>query len=253
MSTTSSDNQNKKEKKSALSRKIEKTDSSKSYVLDLKVHTPVSLLGHSGIQGVETAPALVRLALVKGLDVIAVTDLYSGDFIDKITAAACETALTVIPGVDIRCSLGGCDDVTMTCLFPETFRTKDIVQFLNSLNVPANAVGDERYVVEQEFENILESIEVRDGVIFPTRIDKTPHRFATVPLLVEEYGFRAFDLAYSDSASLFETEWPHLTFSLFSFSNATALAQVGSRIAKVEMEMPGFAGVREIVRRQIAS
>jgi hypothetical protein len=250
MSTTSSEDGKEKKKKPTLSQRIEKSDTTKSYVLDLKIHTPSSLIGHSGIQGVDAAPAMVRLALVKGLDVIAVTDLFSGQFIDKMIAAAQQTTLTVIPGVEIRCIVGDCRDITMTCLFPETFTTRDVEQFLRKLGVPKSAAGDERYLINQSFETILEDVDSVEGVIFPSRIDKTPHRFATIPILVEEYGFRAFDIAFTESASFFEKEWPQLDFAIFSFSNATALAQVGTRIAKVRMSSPGYAGVREIVRRE---
>src|SRR5688572_10321035 len=72
----------------------------KSYVMDLRVHTPESL-GYFGIDEIDTAPALVRLAKVKGLDVIAITDFFSADFIDRIMAAAKDSPLTVIPGVDL--------------------------------------------------------------------------------------------------------------------------------------------------------
>jgi hypothetical protein len=44
----------------------------KSYVLDLRIHSPASL-GYLSIEGIDTAPALVRLAKVKGLDIIAVS------------------------------------------------------------------------------------------------------------------------------------------------------------------------------------
>jgi hypothetical protein len=80
-------------------------------------------------------------------------------------------------------------------------------------------------------------------------MDKTPHRLAVVPVLVETFGFRAFDLAYADSARFFKTQWPKIKFHLFSFSNAHALAQVGSRIAKVKMPDPGFVGVKAMVAR----
>jgi hypothetical protein len=80
-------------------------------------------------------------------------------------------------------------------------------------------------------------------------MDKTPHRLAAIPTLVEKYGFRAFDLAYADSIRFFKSKWPKIKFQLFSFSNAHALAQVGSRIAKVKMSEPGFTGIKAMVAR----
>ena len=86
----------------------------------------------------------------------------------------------------------------------------------------------------------------------PSRLDKTPHRMSAIPLLVNQYGFRAFDLAYPDSARYFKAHWPKTKFQLFCFSNAHALAQVGSRMAKVKLAEGGFAGIRSIIGRQSA-
>ncbi len=64
-----------------LDQQIEKSRARpKSYVMDLRIHSPASL-GYLGIEGLDTAPALVRLAQVKGINVIAVTDFYSGKFV----------------------------------------------------------------------------------------------------------------------------------------------------------------------------
>lgn len=233
----------------SLSQQIQTTKiRQKSYVMDLRIHSPASL-GYLGIEGIDTAPALVRLAKTKGLDVIAVTDFYSGNYIDRIVDAAKGTSLVVIPGVDLRCAVAGCDDVIISCLFPETFSSEAVSQFLAALNIPASAVGDKRYVVKEQFTKILELIDQHGGVALPSRMDKTPHRMSAIPTLVEQYGFRAFDLAYGESVKFFRSRWPKIKFSLFSFSNANALAQVGSRIAKVKMNNPGFDGIRRIVGR----
>lgn len=233
----------------SLSDKIEKTKvRTKSYLMDLRIHSPASL-GYLAIEGIDTAPALVRLAKVKGLDVIAVTDYYSGRAINKIAEAARGSELTIVPGTVIRCAIQGCDDVILTCLFPETAPGEAVEAFLRSLDVPESAAGSKSHIVRLPFEKVLSTLEQHGGMALPSRMDKTPYRMAALTLLVEKYGFRAFDLAYPDSARFFKTRWPKLKFRLFSFSNANALAQVGSRIAKVKMQNPGFMGIREIIAR----
>lgn len=232
-----------------LSTKIEKTKTrAKNYVMDLRIHSPASL-GYLGIQGLDTAPALVRLARVKGLDVIALTDYYSGGYIDRITSAAIDSNVTVIPGVDIRCEVGGCDDITLTILFTEGFSSSQVEEFLNAIGVPQSARGNKDYLLRTPFEKIIEYVDYYKGVALPSRIDKTPYRMQAIPTLVEQYGFRAFDIAYNETAQYFKKAWPKTKFHLFSFSDANALAQVGSRTAKVKMLNPGFEGIKEIVRR----
>jgi hypothetical protein len=58
-------------------------------------------------------------------------------------------------------------------------------------------------------------------------------------------------LAYPDSAQYFKKNWPKTKFNLFCFSNAHALAQVGSRMAKVKLAESGFAGILPIVGRDM--
>lgn len=232
-----------------LSRKIEKTRSSKTnYVLDLKVNSPASL-GYIHVEGIESAPAMVRLSRVKGLDVIAITDLYSGEFIDQLVSAAQGSPLTIIPGVSVRCRVGRCDDIIISCLFPESTTSADVAAFLRTLQIPEYARGNAAYIVTQPLDQVLHALETFQGVAIPTRVDKTPTRLAVLGELVETYGFRAFDLAYTDSAAHFKRRWPKIKFQLFSFSDAYALAQIGSRSARVKMSTPGFAGIREIVAR----
>jgi hypothetical protein len=235
-----------------LSTRIEKSRvRHKSYSLDLRVHSPTSpsTFRYLGVEGLDPAPALVSLAKVKKLDVIAVTDYYSGAFIDRVIDAAKHSPLIVIPGVDLRCKVGACDDVVISALFPESFNSAAVEGFLRSLDVPASAAGRSSYVLPHPFVRILDLIEAHGGVALPSRVDKTPQRIDALKILVEDFGFRAFDLAYSDSARIFKSRWPKVKFQLYTFSNAYALAQVGSRTARVKMLQPGFEGVKELIRR----
>lgn len=223
----------------------------KAYKLDLRIHSPVSL-GYQAISGLETAPALVRLAKVKGLDVIAITDSNSGEYIEKIVEAAKGTPLTVVPGVEIRCVLGDCDDVVLTCLFPEELGASIVKTLLDKLEIPKEAAGNSDYICKKSLRDVISCVDALEGVIFPCRMDKTPQRMRVIPKLVEEFGFRAFDLAYPETAKYFKRSWPKMKFNLFSFSEAKALAQVGSRTAKVKLSNPGFHGIKEFVAREAA-
>ncbi len=226
------------------------TGKARNCLLDLRIHSPASI-GYLSLGGIDTAPALVRLAKVKGLDMIGLTDFYSAAFIDRVAAAAKGADLTVLPGTVIRCRLSGCNDCVLTCLFPESFGSGEVQAFLTELGVPASAAGDRRYLVEKPFKEILAALEKRGGLALPSRMDKTPHRLACMVHLVEEWGFRAFDLAYPDSAKMFRERWPKIKFNLFCFSNAHALAQVGSRMAKVKLTDVGFNGIKSMVERSV--
>jgi hypothetical protein len=234
----------------SLSSQIEKTKTrAKSYVMDLRVQSPASNT-YLGIDGLDSAPAIVRLAKVKGLDVIAITDFYSAEFVDRMVDAAKSSPLTVIPGVSLRCKVGSCSEVILSCLFPESVSGADITRFLRDIQVPAIAQGNAEYVVGVSLDEVLHALSKLQGIAIPSRLDKTPHRSSVIPELVENYGFRAFDLAYADSASYFKKRWPKMKFQLFTFSDANALAQIGSRNVKVKLHNPGFAGIRELADRE---
>ncbi|MEY4669224.1 MAG: hypothetical protein RL518_1923 [Pseudomonadota bacterium] len=242
----------KKDSKGTLSQQIERSKTrQKSYVMDLRVQSPASM-GYLGVEGLDSAPAIVRLAKVKGLDVIAITDFYSGEFIDRMVSAAKSSPLTVIPGVSVRCRVKTCSDVIISCLFPESITSEGIAEFLRELQVPDDARGNPEYVMTATMDQLLQSLSARNGVAIPSRLDKTPHRMSVIPELVETYGFRAFDLAYADSNAHFKKRWPKLKFQLFTFSDANALAQIGSRNAKVKMPNPGFEGLKELIGREQA-
>ena len=236
---------------SGLKAKIEKTGGSgkkKGYVLDLRIHSPAAL-SYSNIEGIDTAPALVRLAKVKGLDVIGVTDFYDATFIDRIAIAAREASVVVIPGVDVRCVVGSCDDVVLTCLFPQQYSSAAIQEFITAIGVPEHARGNSDYVLRTPAMDVISAVEQRGGFILPARIDKTPNRLSAVPELVERFGFRTFDLAYTESDQFFKRRWPKVKFNLFSFSSASSLAQVGSRCEKVKMDVCTYDSVKSLVAR----
>jgi hypothetical protein len=241
-----------KDSQGTLSQRIEKSKTrQKSYVMDLRVQSPASM-GYFGVEGLDSAPAIVRLAKVKGLDVIAITDFYSGEFIDRMVAAAKSSPLTVIPGVSVRCRVKTCSDVVISCLFPESITSDGIAAFLRELQVPEDARGNPDFVLTVSIDQLLHSLSSRNGIAIPSRLDKTPHRMSIIPELVETYGFRAFDLAYTDSSAYFKKRWPKLKFQLFTFSDANALAQIGSRNAKVTMPTPGFEGLKDLIGRELA-
>lgn len=223
----------------------------KKYSVDLRIHSP-GTNGYFSTAGVETGAALVRLAKVKGIDIIGLTDYYNASYIDLVRDPAQQANLTVVPGFDLCCQVGDCRDVHAVALFPESFGSEDIYRVLSKLSVPKEMHGSREYCLPVPFREVLQVIEENQGVLIPSRIDKTPYRQGAIRALIEEFGFHAFDLAHPENTSFFSDHWPTGGFSFFSFSNANALAQVGSRVAKLKLEIPGFAGIKALVKRRDA-
>ena len=221
----------------------------KKYMVDLRVHTP-GTVGYFTSGGVQPGPALVRLAKVKGLDMIGLTDFYNASYIDVIHETVANPDIAIVPGIDLCVAVGSCRDVHVTALFPETYRSAQLQEVLNQLAVPAHATGRSDYCLDRPFSEILDIVESNGGVVIPSQLDKTPYRQLAIPPLVEIYGIRAFDLVHPENTEYFKERWPDGEFAFFSFSNSTALAQIGSRVARVKLSSPTFAGVAEMCARK---
>ncbi|MCB0345811.1 MAG: hypothetical protein KDD66_11890, partial [Bdellovibrionales bacterium] len=118
----------------------------KTYTIDLRVHTP-GTIGYFSTGGIDTGEALVRLAGVKKLDLIAITDYYNADYVDVVAKCAQKTKLTVVPGIDLCCQIGACREVYVTALFPETYTSEKLSVVLEELDVPEAARGREDYTM----------------------------------------------------------------------------------------------------------
>jgi hypothetical protein len=213
-------------KKKELSNQVTKSSKQKKTVaIDLRIHTPGSY-GYRPASVDETARAVVRLAVAKGVDAIAITDIASASFIDAVIGAAQSQPITVIPGTELNCMINGSNRISIIALFPEGGGSALVEDCLRSLS--ANSGGS------YELAKVIREVEIRAGVTIPTRTDKTPQLKEMIPALVKEFGYRAFDLAYADSEPYFKKMWPKEKFTFFSFSNATSLSQVGSRMSIVK-------------------
>ena len=221
----------------------------KKYSFDLRIHSP-GTEGYFSTGGVEAASALVRLAKAKGLDLIAVTDFYSTEYIDAVRESAAKAKIIVIPGFDICCQIGECREVFFTVLFPQDTPVTVLNETLRALDVPEGAEGSRALVLEDSIAQVVEIIESRGGMLIPSRIDKNPYRQLAIRELVEIHGFRTFDLVHPDNTDFFRERWPSGGFLFFSFSNANALAQVGSRIVRMRLPTASFEAIKEVAQRQ---
>ncbi|WLR60163.1 TrlF family AAA-like ATPase [Guptibacillus hwajinpoensis] len=101
------------------------------YKTDLHIHTPASECFRD--RDFVSAEQWVNKCLEERLDVVAVTDHNTGEWIDEIKLAAQGTNLTVFPGVEVTCSES---KVHMIILFDTDKTRQDIEDFLIKINIP---------------------------------------------------------------------------------------------------------------------
>lgn len=80
---------------------------------DLHIHTPAS-------DGTGTPEEIVQSALNKGMSVIAITDHHTTDYIDKVKAAAKDTTLSIISGIEFGSEYGA-KSVHFIAYFPDEY------------------------------------------------------------------------------------------------------------------------------------
>lgn len=222
----------------------------KRCAFDLHIHSPATS-GYLATEGVDAVHALVRLAKAKGLDMIAITDNHNAALVDLICSISKDVKLRVLPGLELQCRIGGCNEVFVIALFPETYTGGDLFEILNDIGIPESLFGRQGYCIDMPFGDVVNLIELRGGVLIPCHVDKTPYRQIAVPALVEEYGFRAFNLVHPEHTNYFQERWPHGGFTFFSFSGANSLAQIGTKVVKTKLISSDFEGIKELVQREL--
>jgi 3',5'-nucleoside bisphosphate phosphatase len=161
---------------------------------DLNVHTVLSPCA-----AVEMIPPLiVRMALEKGINLIAITDHNSTYNIGSVQKAAQDTDLKVLPGVELQTR----EEVHVLCLFDELSQTEEMQNIIDRhmpslMNYPD--IFGEQYVVDETGDYIRseerllstslsltlkeawESVERLGGIFIPAHINR--QLFGLLPVL----------------------------------------------------------------------
>ncbi len=223
---------------------------------DLHIHTVLSPCAELSLGPRD----IVRQALDQGLDMIAITDHNATANVAAVVQAASDTALVVIPGVEVATR----EDIHMISLFPTLDSMDDFQKFLDQNMTPGeNDVSlwgaqlivdaDENILAEasqllslplqQGYQRIITEVSERGGIIYPAHIDRKANSMvktlgflpANLPFNVVEISRRA-DLKeavqrYQSSGNL----------QLITASDAHDINQVGSARTFFKMAAPNFA------------
>lgn len=137
--------------------------------LDLHVHSPAS----KDYRGPPITPGeFVTQALAKGLHGIAITDHNSGEWIDKLIAAAKGTDLAIFPGVEISVT-GGKNGIHIIALFERDATTKTIENLLAKLHFDAQKYGQLEAISNLGPEAVVEEIDAVGGVAILAHADSS--------------------------------------------------------------------------------
>jgi len=131
---------------------------------DLHIHSPAS----RDFEDKKASPEdLVKAALSKGLEIIAVTDHNSAEWVDQVRAVAKRTALRVFPGVEVS---------TPTChilaIFDRDAPKSRLDDFLSGVGIASEKRGKEDAVSEPA-EDVLTKIAKLGGIAVAAHANST--------------------------------------------------------------------------------
>lgn len=175
---------------------------------DFHIHTALSPCGDDDM----TPNNIVNMALLKGLDAIAITDHNSAKNVAACMKCAKGTGLTVIPGMEIETS----EEVHMLALFDSYEAASELDSIMESKMPPiknrAEIFGEQIILDENDnrtgvLDNLLITASMLDvngaaelvrslgGVIIPAHIDKDSYSIVSnLGLIPEELCFSAVEI-----------------------------------------------------------
>ncbi len=153
--------------------------------IDLHAHTPASACYRHD----HSPEEIVRTALEKGMDAIAVTDHNTGAWIDVMKKAA-ETVevagrqLVIFPGVEISAHEG----YHIVALFDPSVGQAEIENFLGAIGIKPNEYGKSDTVCDKSVSDVLTLIHEREGLAVLAHIDEVKGAFYELTSVNSETG-----------------------------------------------------------------
>lgn len=155
------------------------------YAYDLHIHTALSPCGDNDM----TPNNIVNMALIKELDIIAITDHNSCENAKAVIEAAQNTNLTVVPGMEVE----SLEEIHIICLFPKLEYALQMQQIVydslpnlkNRVDIFGNQFiynNNDEIIGENErmlitatnlsINQIIQSANDMNGIAYPAHIDR---------------------------------------------------------------------------------
>lgn len=179
-----------------------------SFYYDLHIHTALSPCGDEDM----TPNNIVNMSILKGLDVIAITDHNSARNVRACFECAKSTPLILLPGMEIETS----EEVHVTALFdnPDSAEQLDTIV---SENMPAiknrTDIFGEQHIIDSEdnivgeipnlltvattmsINDVFETVHFLGGIAIPAHIDKSSYSLlSNLGFIPEDINFSVFEI-----------------------------------------------------------
>lgn len=209
-----------------------------SLIYDLHVHTAASPCGDITM----TPNNIVNMSLLKGLEVIAITDHQTAANCEAVMAVGKKRGLLVIPGIEIECM----EEFHLIALFRDLNEAWDIATWINEglpkmknrkdlfgeqliLNEQDEIVGElEQFLLtatQIPVSDIVKEVRRKKGIIYPAHIDRRSYSIlSNLGAVPEELDFNILEI--SQKSSLKEYEEKYNKYTVIQSSDAHYLFDI---------------------------
>lgn len=221
------------------------------FAVDLHMHSALSPCSDKDM----TPNNIVNMAVIKGLDFIAVTDHNSAENLEAVCRCAGGTGLIVVPGMEIETS----EEIHLVCLFPDAagaLRVQDAIYaslppFENREDIfGSQLVMDENDSVKGKIKRLLLAasrmntdeifalVENAGGVAIPAHVDRQSFSMlSNLGSIPEHLNIKYLELSKDCDQYSFRAEHPELSaYKLLRSSDAHALGGILERETFFELE-----------------
>lgn len=212
------------------------------YRCDLHIHSPKSeCYRDKHVQ----AQDIVKSAIDKNIEIIAITDHNSEGLFLEVAEAAEGTSLFVIPGVEVTTSQGGYNQVHLLALFPPD-KHGSVSDFLSRIGIPSDKRAKSDALSDQTIVNIMKEVHNFDGISILAHIDSP----GGLDLEIEKLGPTKGNILKSEylngiEITQKETLSKYGDYACIQSSDAHSLSDIGARFCLIKMGEPSFEGLRQ--------
>lgn len=215
-----------------------------NFAVDLHIHSALSPCSDNDM----TPNNIVNMALLKGLDFIAVTDHNSAENLGAVLKCAEGAGLVAVPGMEIETS----EEVHLVCLFPDVARALQVQgEIYGSLPPVANRedIFGSQLVMDEEDEvtgrvgqllltasayssdEIFRMVESAGGAVIPAHVDRQSYSMlSNLGSIPENMGIRWLEISKDCSEDDFRAEHPELSgYRFIKSSDAHHLGDILER------------------------
>lgn len=229
------------------------------YAYDFHIHTALSPCGDNDM----TPNNIVNMALLKELDIIAITDHNSCENVKAVMKVAEGTELIVIPGMEVETS----EEIHVVCLFPDlvsAYQMQDLVyKHLPPLENRVSIFGEQLILNEQDdiigenkrllltatslsVYDVVKYVRAFSGVAVSAHIDRSSYSIlSNLGWIPEDLDVHTLEV--SKNADLEKAKLKYSQYNVIRSSDAHYLQDISEREQFIELESKSISQVIKLL------